>query len=67
MHAAQALIFERSGKASKRHAGVQREFARLVKDDPHFDEESSGDPAATTLERAGACETVSHRARPSAF
>ena len=38
MHAAQALLFERSGKASKRHAGVQREFARLVKDDPRFDE-----------------------------
>jgi uncharacterized protein (UPF0332 family) len=37
LHAAQALIFESTGKAVKRHGGVQREFARLVKDDPRFD------------------------------
>jgi uncharacterized protein (UPF0332 family) len=37
LHAAQALIFESTGKAIKRHSGVQREFARLVKDDPRFD------------------------------
>lgn len=36
LHAAQALIFESTGKAIKRHSGVQREFARLVKDDPRF-------------------------------
>ena len=39
LHAAQALIFESTGKAVKRHGGVQREFARLVKDDPRFDVE----------------------------
>jgi uncharacterized protein (UPF0332 family) len=37
LHAAQALIFESTGQAIKRHSGVQREFARLVKDDPRFD------------------------------
>jgi uncharacterized protein (UPF0332 family) len=37
LHAAQALIFESIGSAIKRHSGVQREFARLVKDDPRFD------------------------------
>jgi uncharacterized protein (UPF0332 family) len=37
LHAAQALIFESTGKAVKRHGGVLREFARLVKDDPRFD------------------------------
>jgi uncharacterized protein (UPF0332 family) len=37
LHAAQPLIFESTDKAIKRHSGVQREFARLVKDDPRFD------------------------------
>ncbi|HEX5326186.1 MAG TPA: HEPN domain-containing protein [Acetobacteraceae bacterium] len=36
LHAAQALIFESTGNAIRRHSGVQREFARLVKDDPRF-------------------------------
>ena len=39
LHAAQAFIFESTGKAGKRHGGIQREFARLVKDDPRFDVE----------------------------
>jgi hypothetical protein len=33
-HAAQALIFETSARIYKSHAGLQGEFARLVKDDP---------------------------------
>ena len=33
------MIFESAGKAIKRHSGVQRECARLVKDDPRFDVE----------------------------
>src|SRR6267378_4719357 len=37
LHAAQVLIFERTGKVIKRHRGVQRELARLVKDEPRFD------------------------------
>ena len=37
LHAAQALIFERSGLVIKRHRGVQRELGRLTKDDPRFD------------------------------
>ena len=36
-HAAQALIFERTGKAAKTHQGVQVEFNRLGKDDPRID------------------------------
>jgi uncharacterized protein (UPF0332 family) len=32
LHAAQALIFENTGKVIKRHRGVQRELARLMKD-----------------------------------
>jgi uncharacterized protein (UPF0332 family) len=31
-HAAQALIFENSGRIYKTHAGLQSEFSRLVKD-----------------------------------
>ncbi|MBC7906015.1 MAG: HEPN domain-containing protein [Rhodospirillaceae bacterium] len=36
-HAAQALIFERTGKAAKSHQGVHAEFSRLAKDDPAID------------------------------
>ena len=36
-HAAQALIFERSGRAAKSHNGVRSEFARLAKEDPCID------------------------------
>ena len=39
LHAAQALIFETTGRVRKRHSTVQSEFARLVKDDPGFDME----------------------------
>jgi uncharacterized protein (UPF0332 family) len=35
-HAAQAIIFERTGKVLKTHKGVQIEFLRLTKDDPRF-------------------------------
>lgn len=36
-HAAQALIFERTGKIAKTHKGVNAEFARLVKDTSQLD------------------------------
>lgn len=39
LHAAQALIFEMTGRVRKRHSTVQGEFARLVRDDPRFDRE----------------------------
>jgi len=39
LHAAQALIAERTGEVVKRHRGVQRELARLTKDTPQFDQE----------------------------
>lgn len=38
-HAAQALIFERTGRSSKTHIGVQAEFARLVRGEPIVDQE----------------------------
>jgi uncharacterized protein (UPF0332 family) len=34
-HAAQAFIFERNDRVMKTHNGVQAEFGRLIKDDPH--------------------------------
>jgi uncharacterized protein (UPF0332 family) len=37
LHGAQALIVERTGKLINRHRGVQRELARLTKDEPGFD------------------------------
>lgn len=36
-HAAQALIFDRAGKAAKTHRGVRSEFARLTRDEPEID------------------------------
>ena len=36
LHAAQALIIERTGKVIKRHRGVQSELRRLTKDEPRF-------------------------------
>ena len=39
LHAAQALICERTGHTRKRHSTVQGEFAQLVRDDPRFDRE----------------------------
>lgn len=39
LHAAQAFIFESTGRVFKKHSGVQREFARLAKDKPRIDPE----------------------------
>ena len=39
LHAAQALLFERTGRAFKKHASVRGEFGRLARDDPRFDAE----------------------------
>jgi uncharacterized protein (UPF0332 family) len=36
-HAAQALIFETEGRVFRRHATVQGEFGRLVRNNPDFD------------------------------
>jgi len=36
-HAAQALIFDRTGKITKTHSGARSEFARIVKDDRRID------------------------------
>ena len=42
MHAAQALIFERTSKVINRHSGVQNELRRLTKDEPRLDAELRG-------------------------
>ncbi len=36
-HAAEAYIFQKSGRAVKSHSGVRTEFYRLAKDDPNID------------------------------
>lgn len=36
-HAAEAFIFERTGKAAKSHNGVRSEFARLAREEPSVD------------------------------
>ncbi len=36
-HAAQTLVFDRTGKVAKTHRGVQSEFAWLAKVDPCID------------------------------
>jgi len=36
-HAAQALIFDRTGKIAKTHSGVRSELARLAKDDSRIE------------------------------
>lgn len=41
-HAAQAVVFERSGKVVKSHRGVQSEFFRVTKDDPAFTPDQRG-------------------------
>jgi uncharacterized protein (UPF0332 family) len=38
-HAAQALIFETTGRIYKSHGGLQGEFRRLVRNDPRVDDE----------------------------
>jgi uncharacterized protein (UPF0332 family) len=35
-HAAEAYIFEQTGKAAKTHRGVRSEFARLAKAEPRI-------------------------------
>jgi hypothetical protein len=42
LHVAQALIFEITDKARNRHSGVQREFARLVKERSAFRPSATG-------------------------
>lgn len=39
LHAAQALIFETTGRAPKRHPTVHREFRGLVRNEPRVDDE----------------------------
>lgn len=36
-HAAQALIFDKTGKIAKTHNGVRSQFARLAKNNPRID------------------------------
>lgn len=52
-HAAQALVFERTGRLFKTHNGVQAEFLRLTKDDSRVDAE-----LRTFLSRAYTLKTI---------
>src|SRR5438876_11261280 len=56
--AAQALIFERTGKVIKRHRGVQRELARLVQDEPRLDTELRAFFGRTQIRSPGCCGTA---------
>jgi hypothetical protein len=51
LHGAQALIVERTGKLINQHRGVQRELARLTKDEPGFDIELRAFLAAPTISK----------------
>jgi uncharacterized protein (UPF0332 family) len=42
LHAAQAVIVERTGRVIRRHRGVRNELWRLLKGDPRFDAELRG-------------------------
>lgn len=42
LHAAQAVIVERTGRIIKRHRGVRNEVWRLLKNEPRFDPELRG-------------------------
>jgi uncharacterized protein (UPF0332 family) len=42
LHAAQAVIVERTGRVIRRHRGVRNELWRLLKGDPRFDAELGG-------------------------
>ena len=37
-HAAEAYLFERTGKAAKTHRGLRSEFGRLARNDPDIDQ-----------------------------
>jgi HEPN domain-containing protein len=68
-HAAQALIFERTGKVAKTHRGVQSEFARLAKDDPSIDKGFSPLPLLKRLDGSLTPSAKFSRSptRPSSF
>jgi uncharacterized protein (UPF0332 family) len=40
-HAAEALLYERTGKAAKTHRGLRAQFARITKDEPRIDQSVS--------------------------
>jgi uncharacterized protein (UPF0332 family) len=39
LHAAQALLLEKTGRVFRKHSTVQGQFGQLVKDDPRVDNE----------------------------
>jgi uncharacterized protein (UPF0332 family) len=41
-HAAEALLFERTGKIARTHRGLRAQFARIAKDEPCIDQSLSG-------------------------
>jgi hypothetical protein len=62
-HAAQALVFQATGKAAKTHSGMRTLFARVAKDDPSPGSTRSGAasaPSKATQPR----RTISARPEP---
>ncbi len=65
-HAAQALIFDRTGKAAKTHGGVRSEFARLAKDDARIERGFVSFLARAYSLKEAADYAIGHDARVSA-
>lgn len=40
-HAAEALLYERTGKVAKTHRGLRAQFARIARDEPSIDQPMS--------------------------
>lgn len=64
LHAAEAYIFEQTGKVAKTHRGVRGEFARLTKEDPRVDREFVTFLATAYQFKAQADYAIGSRARP---
>ena len=62
-HAAQALIFDRTGSIAKTHSGVRSEFARISKDDSRVDREFTASLAQAHVLK----EIADHEMEPNAI
>src|SRR5271157_4082876 len=40
-HAAEALLYERTGRIARTHRGLRAQFARIARDEPHIDQSVS--------------------------
>jgi uncharacterized protein (UPF0332 family) len=65
-HAAQALIFDRTGRAAKTHRRVRSEFARVARDDPRIERAFIAFLARAYSLKETADHSIGHDARISA-